>query len=81
MRVVGNKDGVNEILLTHKGRNLKFQCFVKPFPYPIGLDLEERRSAEIAFDDLQEVDSLIDMLERFKRETKEYMGVWRGERT
>lgn len=81
MRVVGNKDDVNEILLTHKGRNLKFQCFVKPFPYQIGLDLEERKIAEITFDDLQEVDSLIDMLERFKRETKEYMGVWRGERT
>lgn len=32
---------------------------------------------EIVFDDLTEVDALIDMLKRFKQESQEYMGVWK----
>lgn len=74
---IENKENVNEILLSHKGRNVKFECFIKPFPYAYRLDLEERNPIEIVFDDLMEVDALIEMLTRFKKETQEYIGVWK----
>lgn len=70
------KKNINEIMLRHKGKDIKFNCFIKPFPYAERLDLEKRNSAEIVFDDLIEVDALIDMLKRFKRESQEYIGVW-----
>ena len=30
---IGDKENVNEITLRHKGRDSKFECFIKPFPY------------------------------------------------
>lgn len=73
---INDKKNINEIMLRHKGKDIKFNCFTKPFPYAERLDLEKRNSAEIVFDDLIEVDALIDMLKRFKRESQEYIGVW-----
>ena len=73
---INDKENINEIILRHKGKDIKFNCFIKPFPYAKRLDLEKRNSAEIVFDDLIEVDALIDMLKRFKQESQEYIGVW-----
>lgn len=67
---INDKENINEITLRHKGKNIKFECFVKPFPYAERLDLEKRNSAEIVFNDLIEVDALIDMLKRFKKESQ-----------
>lgn len=39
--------------------------------------LKEKEPVEIVFDDLTEVDALIDMLKRFKQESQEYIGVWK----
>ena len=72
-----DKENVDEILLSHKGRNVKFECFIKPFPYSDRLDLTEKKPVEIVFDDLMEVEALIDMLKRFKQEIQEYIGVWK----
>ena len=72
-----DKENVDEILLSHKGKNVKFECFIKPFPYSDRLDLVERKPVEIVFDDLMEVEALIDMLKRFKQEIQEYIGVWK----
>lgn len=74
---INDKENINEITLRHKGKNIKFECFAKPFPYAERLDLEKRNSAEIVFNDLIEVDALIDMLKRFKKESQEYIGVWK----
>lgn len=74
---INDKENINEIILRHKGKDVKFECFIKPFPYAERLDLEKRNSAEIVFDDLTEVDALIDMLKRFKQELQEYIGVWK----
>ena len=74
---IENKENINEILLSHKGRNVKFECFIKPFPYSDRLDLAEKKPVEIVFDDLMEVEALIDMLKRFKQEIQEYIGVWK----
>ena len=49
---INDKENINEITLRHKGKNIKFECFVKPFPYAERLDLEKRNSAEIVFNDL-----------------------------
>ena len=72
-----NKENVNEILLNHKGRNVKFECFIKPFPYAERLDLVEIKPVEIIFDDLMEIEALIEMLTRCKKETQEYICVWK----
>ena len=76
MKICG-KENVNEILLNHKGRNVKFECIIKPFPYAERLDLVEIKPVEIVFDDLMEVEALIDMLTRFKKEIQEYIGAWK----
>ena len=77
MKIVGNKDNVNVITLVHKSNNIKFRCYAKPFPYVDKIDSEEDKEVEIIFNDLKEVDSLISMLERFKKESCEYMGDWK----
>lgn len=74
---ISNKENVNEIILSHKGKNIKFKWFIKPFPYEPRLDLAESKSTEIVFDDLMEVEALINMLERFKQESQEYIGAWK----
>lgn len=73
---INDKENINEIILRHKGKDVKFECFIKPFPYAERLDLKEKDPVEIVFDDLIEVDALIDMLKRFKQESQEYIGVW-----
>lgn len=73
---INDKENINEIILRHKGKDVKFECFIKPFPYAERLDLKEKDPVEIIFDDLIEVDALIDMLKRFKQESQEYIGVW-----
>ena len=73
---INNQENINKIILRHKGKDVKFECFIKLLPYAKRLDLEKRNSAEIVFDDLIEVDALIDMLKRFKQESQEYIGVW-----
>lgn len=73
---INDRENINEIILRHKGKDVKFECFIKPFPYAERLDLKEKVPVEIVFDDLIEVDALIDMLKRFKQELQEYIGVW-----
>lgn len=51
--------------------------FYQTIPYAERLDLKEKDPIEIVFDDLTEVDALIDMLKRFKQESQEYIGVWK----
>lgn len=74
---INDRENINEIILRHKGKDVKFECFIKPFLYVERLDLKEKESVEIVFDDLTEVDALIDMLKRFKQESQEYIGVWK----
>lgn len=75
---INDKENINEIILHHKGKDVKFECFIKPFLYAERFDLKEKDPVEIVFDDLIEVNALIDMLKRFKQESQEYIGVWKG---
>ena len=70
---------VSEIVLSHKGKNVKFACSVKPFPYAPRADLQKPNRMEIVFDDTLEISTLIAMLERFKQELADYIGYWKFE--
>lgn len=82
MKVVGNKENVNQIRLTHKGLNVRFNCFMKPLPYTTdNIDISKPEIIEITFKitfkDSYEIDGLIRILEKFKKECSEYIGEWR----
>ena len=67
MKVVGNKEDVNQIRLTHKGLNVRFNCFMKPLPYDYNIDISKPETIEIIFKDSYEIEALIDVLEKFKK--------------
>jgi len=74
MRIIGNNKDVNMITFAHKNKDIHFQCI----PYQIyqTQDLQERVRAEIIFDDIKEIDDLIFMLEKFKKQYTDYIGNW-----
>lgn len=73
---VENKD-LNEIILEHKGMNMKFECYIKPVPYMPRKDLQPCSAMTITFDDIHEINSMIDMLTRMKNMCIDNMGIWR----
>ena len=73
MKIIGNKESVNQISLTHKGINARFNCFMKPFPYCNDIDTSNPEIIEIIFKDSYEIDNLIDVLEKFK---KNVLNIW-----
>ena len=78
MKVVGNKENVNQIRLAHKGLNVRFNCFMKLLPYTTdNIDISKPEIIEITFKDSYEIDGLIRILEKFKKECSEYIGEWR----
>ena len=77
MKVVGNKENVNQIKLAHKGLNVRFNCFMKPLPYCHNINISQPEIIEITFKDSYEIDNLIHILEKFKKECSEYIGEWR----
>lgn len=76
MKVVGNKENVNQIKLAHKGLNVRFNCFMKPLPYCDNINISQPEIIEITFKDSYEIDNLIHILEKFKKECSEYIGEW-----
>lgn len=77
MKVVGNKENVNQIRLAHKGLNVRFNCFMKPLPYCDNINISQPEIIEITFKDSYEIDNLIHILEKFKKECSEHIGEWR----
>lgn len=78
MNVVGDKENVNQIRLTHKGLNVRFNCLMKLLPYVAdNIDISKPEIIEITFNDSYEIDNLIHILEKFKKECSEYIGEWR----
>ena len=77
LKVIGNKENVNQIRLVHKGLNVRFDCYMKPLPYDDNIDITKPKIIEITFKDSYEIDNLIHMLEKFKKECSEYIGEWR----
>ena len=77
LKIIGSEENVNQITLTHKGLNVRFNCFIKPLPYDYNIDISKPEIIEITFKDSYEIDSLIHILEKFKKECSEYIGEWR----
>lgn len=77
LKIIGSKENVNQITLAHKGLNVRFNCFIKPLPYDYNIDISKHETIEIIFKDSYEIDNLIDILEKFKKECSEYIGEWR----
>ena len=78
MKIIGNKESVNQIALTHKGINARFNCFMKPFPNCYDdINISDPEIIEIIFNDCYEIDNLIHVLEKFKKECFEHLGEWR----
>ena len=71
---IGNTDDVDAVTFKHKGNNLTFRRHMNPEYYNF---FEPNNKEEIIeFTDLTEVDDLISMLKRFKKESLEYIGIW-----
>ena len=47
MKIEGYDNCVNKISLRHKGKNVRFDCYVKPFLCEKRLDLERPKVAKI----------------------------------
>ena len=47
MKVVGNKEDVNRIELSHKGLNVSFNCSMKPLPYDYNIDISKLSDSAI----------------------------------
>ncbi len=67
MKVIGNKENVNQIKLAHKGLNVRFDCYMKPLPYDDSINISKPEIIEIIFKDSYEIDNLIHILEKFKK--------------
>lgn len=70
-----NNEDYNEILMIHKGKNEKFNC-VLPRANELYGKLRRVDRAEIEFSDLAEVEMMIEMLEKFKKDTRDRLGYW-----
>ncbi len=75
MKIIGNSESVNQIVLTHDDLNVRSNYYMQSFPY-----CDDRSYAnipetiEIIFKDSHEIDDLIHMLEKFKKECFGYLG-------
>lgn len=75
---INDQENINQIYLTHKGCQRRFKCYNKPLLCNPFLEyLNQDNIVEITFDDLKEVESLINILERFKEETERHIGIWK----
>ena len=64
---------INQIRFNHKGLNVAFRCFLED--NDISLD----RTMVINFEDMEEVTTLIRILENFKSQAQyRYLGEWKG---
>ena len=76
---IDNKDNVTVLRLRHKGYDAKWMCHVKPVAaFGVYQDLQPSEVACIEFADMKEVDTLIDILTRFRNDTESnVIGIWK----
>lgn len=66
---------LNTITLKHSGKQMNFCCHIKPYPYIPNQAYEPGRMT-IYFDDILEIDSMIDMLTQMRKLCVESIGFW-----
>ena len=80
MKIKGNGNHAKVIRITHKGANFNSRIFVLCSPFADNLDVEKPEEVEIVFDDLYEVENMIDVLSEYKQSCRERIGGWKNER-
>ena len=81
MKIKGNGNHAKVIRITHKGTRFSSKIFVLCSPFTYNLDTEKPEEVEIVFDDLCEVENMIDVLLEYKQSCREHIGGWKNERT
>lgn len=79
MKIKGNGNHAKVIRITHKGTKLGSKIFVSCSPFTDNLDTEKPEEVEIVFDDLCEVENMIDILLKYKQSCRECIGGWKNE--
>lgn len=74
MKIKGNGNRAKVIRITHKGANFNSRIFVSCSPFEDSLDVEKPEEVEIVFDDLYEVENMIDVLLEYKQSCRECIG-------
>lgn len=78
IRVQNEYDSVRQIDLHLKSIDRRFRCLIQPEPgASFDLFTKEPNEMKIVFNDTNEIDNLIQVLERFKDECFYTMGKWR----
>lgn len=80
MKIKGNGNHAKVIRITHKGTKFGSKIFELCSPFTDNLDTEKPEEVEIVFDDLREVENMIDVLLEYKQSYRERIGVWKNER-
>ena len=71
--MICNGEKINQIRFNHKGLDIAFRCFLED--NNISLD----KTMAISFEDMEEVTTLIRILENFKSQVQyHYLGEWKG---
>ena len=68
---INNVDDVNILTLKHKGKCLNFRYYMNKYCQD-----QEDKEGVIEFTDFAEVDALISMLQKYRRESLECIGKW-----
>lgn len=76
MKVIGNEEKINSITLSHKSAKVNLIKHAKPLPDENPNDFYAIKGARIVFDDLIEVDNMIQMLEYFRDICTGHLGEW-----
>lgn len=76
---IENKDNVAVLRIRHEGYDAKWMCHVRPVEvFGVYQDLKPSEVACIEFADMKEVDTLIDILTRFKNDAESsVVGIWK----
>lgn len=77
MNSSGEGIGINMIRMSHKGVALNFQKEIDHQLIGYGTDTEKLKMLSLEFQDIQEMDILINALESFKDTCQLYVGRWK----
>lgn len=73
---IGNKGNVTSLKFTHKGLDRHFCCQIPIETWQTLDSFKPEERIEIQFDDIRELDFMIDMLGKFRMECMDRIGLW-----
>lgn len=73
---IGNQENVTSLKFTHKGLNMHFGCQKQMEFIEMRDIVKQEERVEIRFYDIREMDFLIAMLEKFRMDCMDKIGIW-----